>query len=273
MHLASQKQEHQRAMTEGKKPGCLASIFYALDLMPQPAAQIGSLGEQEATWPYHVRDDFLSPAELNFYRVLCTATGDWAVICPKVSLGDLFYAQTADYATNTAYRNKIDRKHVDFLLCDAHTIRPLIGIELDNASHRSPSRRERDDFVEEVFQAAGLPLLRIDVHAAYSVRALAASLKDWAGILQEEAAGQTGQEPPAQAAVASADASAGLQPDQARGQQPLSPTTTVTPPACPKCGQPMVLRTSQKEGPHKGKPFWGCRDSPRCRGLRQCAPE
>ena len=73
-------------------------------------------------FPYHLRYDFLTPAELTFYRVLQTAFSDWALICPKVNLGDLFYASTGDYGQNTAYRIKIDRKHVDFLLCDPETI-------------------------------------------------------------------------------------------------------------------------------------------------------
>ena len=53
-------------------------------------------------YPYHLRDDFLSPAELNFYRVLQTAVSDWATIFVKVSLGDLFYAQTGEFGQNQA---------------------------------------------------------------------------------------------------------------------------------------------------------------------------
>ena len=29
----------------------------------------------------------------------------------------------------------------------------------------------------------------------------------------------------------------------------------------------MVLRVVKKEGPHKGKNIWGCRDFPKCRGV------
>jgi four helix bundle suffix protein len=36
-------------------------------------------------------------------------------------------------------------------------------------------------------------------------------------------------------------------------------------PACPVCGQPMLLRTACK-GPKAGQPFWGCSDYPDCRG-------
>lgn len=39
------------------------------------------------------------------------------------------------------------------------------------------------------------------------------------------------------------------------------------PPICPRCGSTMVLRTAGR-GDNKGKPFWGCREFPTCRGTR-----
>ena len=35
---------------------------------------------------------------------------------------------------------------------------------------------------------------------------------------------------------------------------------------CPKCGTPMVRRTAKK-GERAGKPFWGCSNYPKCRGI------
>lgn len=87
-------------------------------------------GKRQPQYPYRLRDDFLSPAEQNFHRVLQTVAADWALIAPKVSLGDLFYAQTGDYTQNRIYRNKIDRKHVDFLLYNPQSLQPILGIEL-----------------------------------------------------------------------------------------------------------------------------------------------
>ncbi len=72
-------------------------------------------------FPYQLREDFLSPAELNFYRVLQTAVADWATLFTKVNLADLFYASVRDSGQNQAYRNRINRKHLDFLLCDPNT--------------------------------------------------------------------------------------------------------------------------------------------------------
>lgn len=197
----------------------------------------------EVKYPYHLRDDFLSPAEQNFYRVLQTATDDWATIAPKVSLGDLFYTQTGDHSQNRVYRNKIDRKHVDFLLFDPRTLRPILGVELDDRSHQRKDRQERDRFVDGVFAAAGLPIAHIPVRQGYQVTQLSEFLQKTAGVATSRSVEKTQDTPVLQAEAAE--------------------------PVCPKCGSPMILRTA-KSGAHKGNQFWGCSNYPDCRGIRPC---
>ena len=187
-------------------------------------------------YPYHLRDDFLSPAELNFYRVLQTAVSDWAVVFTKVSLGDLFFAQAGDRSKNQAYRNKIDRKHVDFLLCDPQTIKPILGVELDDKSHQRPDRQKRDVFVNGVFSAASLPLAHVQVQRNYSAKKLDQFLKN-----HLPASGKNGKPPQEQK-------------DKSK------------PPVCPKCGAEMKLRTA-KSGKNKGNRFWGCSNYPKCRSI------
>ncbi len=193
------------------------------------------IGKGVAELPYRQRDDFLSAAEFSFYRVLLTAVGSRAVVCPKVNLNDVFYVARPN--ENQSYRNKIDRKHVDFLMCDPITMRPRLGIELDDSSHSRRDRQERDAFVERVFEAAGLPLLRIPAQASYSPNSL------WAQIAPclELAAPQS-------------------------TSPPRIPGTG--PPSCPKCGVPMVVRTASK-GPQAGQKFFGCQNYPKCREIVQ----
>jgi hypothetical protein len=237
----------------------LRSILRALGLSSEAIDDIvdrindwlSDKGEKAAdarNYPYSVRDDFLSPAEQNFYLVLKTAATDWAAICPKVSLGDLFYAKSSDPAEYRVYTNKIDRKHVDFLLCDPRTARPILGIELDDRSHQRADRQERDQFVEGVFAAAKLPLVRIPVQRGYSVADLTALLREKV-------------EPPVKTIAATAAAST---PETGTTQPPLGDTQAS--PKCPKCGSPMVLRTA-KTGANQGGKFWGCPNYPRCRGI------
>ena len=151
-------------------PGCLTRILQLFGIHPRPRE------EGAAPLPYHAVDALLSPAEVSLYHVLLTVVGDRAAICPKVGLGDLFFAKTGDRSRNTSYRNRIDRKHVDFLLCDPRTLAPLGAVELDDASHGRADRVARDAFVDDVFAAAGLPLVHVTAQRAYAPDALRAQL-------------------------------------------------------------------------------------------------
>ncbi len=184
----------------------------------------------EPSFPYFQRDNFLSAAEHNFFKVLQAATSDWAIICPKVNLGDLFYASTGDYGRNQTYRNKIARKHVDFLLCHPLTIQPMMGIELDDKTHKRSDRRKRDKFVDGVFSAAGLPLIHVIVRPHYNVEKLRKHL------------------------------------ETQRKMETVSEVATTAPdqPLCPDCKTPMVLRTA-KRGKNAGNQFWGCTNYPKCK--------
>jgi hypothetical protein len=138
-------------MPVNDKPGCLAGILKLLGLGGH-RAQTGPA--DGGPLPYLVRDDFFSEAEASFYRLLSDVVGEDFVICPKVSLREIFFVSRPNQ--NMAFYNKIDRKHVDYLLCDARTLKPVLGIELDDKSHTQPDRVERDEFVEKVFACAGL---------------------------------------------------------------------------------------------------------------------
>lgn len=234
--------------TTTEKSGCLTTLLRWLGLVPTQKPT------QEEILPFHLRDDFLSRAELSFYHVMQSAVADWAVVCPKVSLAELFFAKTGDYGTNRSWMNRINRKHMDFLLCDPKTMRPLLGVELDDASHQRHDREERDEFVDQVFAAAELPLARVSVRMGYDTRELGAYLRRKAGISQT----------PFDAAAPPQDA----EPGETVPAQPSSPSPSASPPSCPKCGTPMVLRVVRKEGPYKGKQFWGCPHFPKCQGVR-----
>lgn len=71
-------------MKQGEPQGCLTAILRLFGL------NLGGSDEAREL-PYRQRDDFLSAAELSFHRVLSTAIGDRAVICPKVNLADIFF--------------------------------------------------------------------------------------------------------------------------------------------------------------------------------------
>ena len=137
--------------------GCLTAILSLFGIR---------LARRQTELPYRLRDDFLSAVEYSFYRVLLSVLGDIAVVCPKVNLADIFYVARPN--ENQGWRNKIDRKHVDFLLCEPILMKPLLGIELDDVSHQRPSRIDRDEFVDEVFETAHLALIRFPARRSYN---------------------------------------------------------------------------------------------------------
>src|SRR5690606_15336190 len=153
-------------MSNSEPQGCLAAILRLFGI------RLGEPPSKEKSLPYRLRDDFLSPAELSFFRVLQQAVRDQAVITTKVNLADIcFVAQPKEHQS---YRNKIDRKHVDFLLCEPASMRPRCGIELDDSSHARRDRQDRDIFVDAAFAVAGLPLVCFPARACYAPKSLAA---------------------------------------------------------------------------------------------------
>ncbi len=187
--------------------------------------------------PYRLRDDFLSPAEFSFYKVLSSFIGTKLTIQSKVRLADVFFVARPN--ENFSYFNKIAQKHLDFLVCESVTMKPLFGIELDDSSHKQNKRQERDEFVESVCEDAGFPLLRFPVQREYNSRELAAQI---APLLKDKIGVSTLSQPEV---------------SRQAGSIPL----------CPKCGIPMVLRTVA-QGVHKGKQFYGCQNYPRCREMK-----
>jgi hypothetical protein len=233
------------------------------DIIDRIAAFLSPKSDKaELEFPYALRDDFLSAAELSFCMVLRTVVAERLLICPKVALADLFFAKTGDHRQNRIFLNRIDRKHVDFLLCEPKTLRPVVGIELDDKSHQRPDRRERDEFVDGVFVAAKLPLIRVPARRGYAAAELHSALNQY--FVEQSPAVETSPgvlitEP---VAVMPAPTKPG---DPAKVEQQAAPR-------CPKCSSEMVLRTA-RTGAKQGGKFWGCSNFPRCRGISHISEE
>lgn len=209
--------------------GCLGFCVRLIGL-----GKLFSGTSQTSAFPYQLRNNFLSPAELSFYRVLEQAVGKGYSINNKVRLWDVVYVpQRADSRT---HENKISSKHIDFLLCDPTTMQPVLAIELDDASHNRKDRLDRDAFIDQALAAAGLAILHIKAARTYSI----ADVQQQIG------------------AVLPGTVSAVLTPP------PLPPASNE--PSCPKCHTAMVQRKAAK-GAYAGKRFWACTNYPKCREI------
>lgn len=152
--------------------GCLGQLLAKLGIA-MPDAEPEATGDEPL--PYGISDRFMSKAELAFYRVLMTVVDREAVVvCVKVRMADVLYVKRPN--ENRGARNRIDRKHVDFLLADAATMRPRVAIELDDRSHGRKSRQDRDAFVDRAYAAAGLPVLHVRCSDTYHTGELKAQI-------------------------------------------------------------------------------------------------
>lgn len=208
-------------------PGCLSALKRMFGLTPKPAIsrQIIESDQEQDVAPDNLRDNFLSTAEASFYRVIKDMMGNYLNICPKVSLSDILYISRKNERYQ-AYVNKIDRKDVDFLICEAKTMKPRFVIELDDSSPQYEERVQRDEFVGRVFHAVGLPLVRVAVMNAYNMSELEMRFK---AALEEKHANPVNQK--------------------------IEPwTATQSAPYCPSCGTQMVLREA-RHGANTGNKF------------------
>lgn len=186
--------------------------------------------EKNERLPYRLREPFLSKTEAALFRLLNELMGVRYVICPKVALSDLFMIVRPN--ENVHFFNKIFRKHVDFLLCDPKTFAPSFGVEIVKPIAKN-GVREADKFMQELFADAGLPLVHIPSGETYEPSDLIALFQ-----LAVVKVGKT-----------------------SNSSGPLDAV-----PNCPVCGKMMVLRV-HRNGTSAGTEYYGCIDSPRCKGL------
>lgn len=148
-----------------ERSGCLLGWLLGTPELPQ----------EESLPDIRVSKKFISEAEANLYRVLCHVMGDQGIVLMQVALNQLLYFPGKG-STRAIWRNRIAQRSIDFLIVDPTTMRPLVAIELDDATHTRPSRQTRDEHVEQALAAAKLPLLHILPSRSYSTEEIWQSL-------------------------------------------------------------------------------------------------
>ena len=126
--------------------------------------------------PYE-KAPLLNEGEKNFYRALKIATKDDFLIFPKVRLIDILNVKTNGKAALT-YKNKVNQKHIDFLLCDPESLEVKIAVELDGRGHNEMRQRNKDGLKNDVLKKIGLPLLRIQAKKSYAPSELQTEIKN-----------------------------------------------------------------------------------------------
>jgi hypothetical protein len=200
----------------------------------------GSLPTQ---YPYRKLDVLFSPAERSFLGVLNQAVGNDAQIFGKVRVADVIAPNKGIPRSDWQKAfNKISGKHFDFLLCAKSDLSVLCAVELNDSSHNSKKRKDRDAFLEGACEAANVPLVQIAARSTYNINEIRKSV---AAYLPGSMPPESTQEPVA--------AVIEHQPSHSED-------------VCPKCSSKMIKKTARK-GKNAGNAFWGCSAYPKCRHI------
>lgn len=107
--------------------------------------------------------DLLTAYEKQFFRSLRICAQEWRLgVCFKPRAADIVKPQ-ACASRETWWRRFrfLSQRHIDFVLLD-RSFRPVLAIELNDASHLRENRRKRDAELAAVFAAAGVPLVFVE---------------------------------------------------------------------------------------------------------------
>ena len=219
--------------------------------------------------PYESCRVLFSPAERSFLGVLEQALGEDFQVFGKVRLNDIICVQKGlPKSAWQSANNKIDRKHIDFVICKSDDLSILAAVELDDKSHGRKDRVNRDEFLDLAFGAAGIPLVHFPAQKGYGLENIKSKLHEVLSFSQIEQTEIEERTELVEAAVAP------IQQAVVDESLTVEKTTDPTPvgSVCQKCGKEMVKRKASK-GIHAGQFFWACSGFPKCRNVMPIAGE
>lgn len=112
--------------------------------------------------PY-VRKNLMTKNEWYFYKQLKPVADklNYSILC-KVRVADLVDIEKGlDKSQWQTAFNRINKKHIDFVLCKPENLYPELLIELDDSTHKSDKVAKRDEFIEKLYEKTGYKLLRV----------------------------------------------------------------------------------------------------------------
>ena len=147
----------------------IAAIFIVLVFMAKnklETQETSAENSDEKQWDlsmYFLKSSILTERELKFYNQIKKFIPEEYVIAPKVGMKDFIEIKSKkDFMKHFGH---ISQKHIDFLICNKERMHPVLGIELDDLSHKQTSRAERDKMVNEIYNQIGLHVIHVPTNA------------------------------------------------------------------------------------------------------------
>lgn len=123
---------------------------------------------------YRKKERVLNNSEQALFINLEKILGAEYILLSKVRIEDFIMIGEKNILNNHhrwGLRNRIKSRHVDFLICDTSTTKPLLAIELDGKSHLSFKQQKRDNFIDKLYQTIGLPVKHVSVGSDFASEA------------------------------------------------------------------------------------------------------
>lgn len=110
--------------------------------------------EKEGKFLYQLKSSLVTETEMNFLKCIKDVLPEDCLVQPQANLAS-FIART----DGAKYQNELFR-NVDFIITDL-SYKPLILIEINDQTHLSHDRVERDKKVANICEEAGIPIIKL----------------------------------------------------------------------------------------------------------------
>lgn len=122
---------------------------------------------------YWLKEQVMNTSERALFINLVQTLGQTHLVFSKIRVEDFVEVRNSQLSKSEHWgkRGKIKSRHVDFLVCDKNTSRPVLAIELDGSSHNNYQRQVRDNFLDSVYREAGLRVEHVRVGSDFAAAA------------------------------------------------------------------------------------------------------
>lgn len=119
-----------------------------------PCVEEKSVMGEEAKFLYELKSSLVTKKEMEYLNCIKSILPENCLIQPQANLASFIIRTDDARFQNELYRN------VDFIITNL-SYRPLLIIEINDQSHLTEERRERDKKVADICEEAGIPIIKL----------------------------------------------------------------------------------------------------------------
>ncbi|MDR1138833.1 MAG: DUF2726 domain-containing protein [Clostridiales bacterium] len=119
---------------------------------------------------YKTKDNIVSSVEHDFYQKLVRAVPNYTVL-QQVPLSNII-----DKVSHNAFRNELFRV-IDYCIVERSSYKPILLIELNDASHKKSDRRLRDQKVKDICNIANINLIFFYTNVDYDIKTISRTIR------------------------------------------------------------------------------------------------